>query len=156
MTGVTMTITGLEELQAKLGKLAAMQFLAPIIKASAEELKGLADVYPSASSANQPPAPYYKRGYGVVYASGKGKKTSQMMNRKWLVKASGFSATVVNTASYAQYVIGDRQAWFHQARGWKLITTAAQQESPRLVARIVSAIRALFYGPSNPVGGFYD
>ena len=143
MTGVTMTITGLEELQAKLGKLAAMQFLAPIIKTSADELKGLAAAYPNETEANRPPAPYYHRGYGVVLQSGRTVMSSKDMKHRWVVKASGFNATVTNVAPYAQYVIGDRQAWFHAARGWKLITTAAPQESPRLVQRIVDALKSL-------------
>lgn len=144
MTQITMTVTGIEEVKAKLDELAYAAWLKGLLQAAASDIEGLAKKYPNATSANAPPYPYYKRGYGTMYAKNRGRKTSETMNRKWHTSSANFSASVYNVASYSEYVIGERQAWFHKARGWKLLTTAAQQEVPKILQAISAKIVSLW------------
>lgn len=96
--------------------------------------------YPPASEANSPDNPkgrWYERGYGPrwrrqynrrgnrVRTAG-GRKTSQMMNRKWAVQAGDAGVVLQNSADYSAWVLHDptdtsrpHQASFHTARGWK-------------------------------------
>lgn len=92
-----------------------------------------------AEIAPYPPAPpytppsWYERGYGTRYQNRNGRKsgrkTSEMMGRRWDVRSRGDgSALVINTASYAQWVHSyDRQARVHTRRGWMTDRMAVQR-----------------------------
>lgn len=77
--------------------------------------------YPPSTAANRPPTPFYIRGRGLQLKRGN-KLNSEDLLHRWdtKVKASRDSIVgyVLNTASYAAFVVGDRQAWFHALRGW--------------------------------------
>jgi hypothetical protein len=80
--------------------------------------------YPPATEANSPrdePPYWYERGFGTRTKSGKGRRTSETLGRKWSIQPRGtIGAAVTNPASYAPYVHDYvEQAWFHAQRGWK-------------------------------------
>jgi hypothetical protein len=116
--------------------------------AAADRVRAEVSLYPPTSEANvpKPGHTHYVRGYGPVYVrvgasvstyqnkagrtaykvtgGAKGRKTSQMLNRKWSTKyrftASEAEAIIGNSATYAPYVHDDRkQASFHKVRGWR-------------------------------------
>jgi len=139
MTNITVTIAGLEPIVNALGKIGAADWLKVLLKTSANAIKGRAGVYPQATS------PRYDRGWGPVYASGKkGKKTSQNMRGQWSVTSSGLVASVENTATYSEFVIGQRQAWFHKKRGWPRIVDEVNAEAMNLSWEIDHKIESLF------------
>lgn len=122
MSDFDIRIEGAEEIARKLSggvdraaKRASMAIAAEIHRRIAP--------YPPASEANSPRdevSYWYERGFGTRYKTGKGRRTSQTLGRKWSVKSEGNGALVINTAGYANWVHDSvDQAWFHNVRDWK-------------------------------------
>ena len=88
---------------------------------SADEVlktKGLRN-YPRAGKGSTPPAPYYKRGTGYIYASGRTDGRSERLGTQWYVKREGYKVRIGNRASYAKYVHDDdTQAKAMAGLGW--------------------------------------
>jgi hypothetical protein len=138
MTNISITITGLDPIVKALGEIGAAKWLKALLLTSAKAIKGRAGIYPSETS------PRYDRGWGPIYASGKkGKKTSQNMRGQWHVTGQAFSAEVRNTATYSEFVIGERQVGFHERRGWPRIVDEAQAEGRNLEWEIDHKISTL-------------
>ena len=105
-----------------------------------------------------PPAPprrpgkgYYVRGRGGFTAKGKQTSSSEMLNRKWDVKAIAWGARLTNTASYSGWVhgpknstTGQRQAKVHKKHGWVSVTTGIDKvlKSGNAKALMLKAIEA--------------
>lgn len=84
--------------------------------------------YPPATSANQPPAPYYIRGRGMQYKNYNDMR-SEKLGTKWYSKAEGYETRIGNIASYAKYVHGDDdQASFMEPKGWRKLKEATQEK----------------------------
>jgi hypothetical protein len=66
----------------------------------------------------RPGKSYYVRGRGMLSSTGKLLSSSEMLNRKWSIKAIAWGARLTNTASYAGWVHGKRQAKIHKKTGW--------------------------------------
>jgi len=88
--------------------------------------------YPPATAANQPPAPYYQRGSGTIYASGRSSGTSENYGKKWNVQASRYNTEISNSASYAPYLAGEQQAKHMQRLGWRKLIDVAKEKLERL------------------------
>ena len=125
-------IEGLDRVVRKLRSLEDLSAYKNALKAAALHVKGKVAKYPPASEANRPKESgrWYERGYGMRWPGG-GRKTSEMLGRKWTTQArdSGMTQVVGNNVSYGPFVQGDRQAAFHERRGWKTIETVAKEES---------------------------
>jgi hypothetical protein len=138
MTSLKITITGLEPILKSLGEIGAAKWLKALLQTSATAIKGRAGVYPAWTS------PAYDRGWGPVYPSGrKGKKTSQNMRGQWHIVSQPFMAEVSNTATYSEFVIGERQRDFHKAHGWRSIVDETNAEARNLEWEISRKIEAL-------------
>lgn len=106
------------------------QTLKPAYVAIAELVRSEVAPYPPAV----PPSPpsWYERGYGTKYRKRDGgvtgRKTSQMLGRRWSVTARGNGAVVENSASYAPFVHSyEQQTLLHGARGWVTDREAIQR-----------------------------
>jgi len=131
MTDINIKITGLDVLQAALGKFPNE------VKAELGGLsKDVADLildetglraYPPLTAANLPPTPFYIRGRGTEAASGN-KGNSERYGTQFYVKAEGYTTTIGNRASYAKYLGGEEQAAAMARIGWrKLFDVAAEK-----------------------------
>ena len=75
--------------------------------------------YPRVGKGSTPPAPYYKRGTGYMYASGGTDLSSENLGKQWYVKREGELLRIGNRASYAKWVHGDDdQAEVMAGLGW--------------------------------------
>jgi len=147
---ITITVTGLDKLQAALAKFPneiADTFKVASQEASEEILNttGLRE-YPAATAANAPPVPYYVRGQGTQYASGN-RGNSERLGTQFYVQAGSYSAEIGNRASYADYVVGDKQAGAMKRIGWRqLYEVAVEKQSEialifnRWVARLITRL----------------
>lgn len=150
---VTVEVTGLRELQAKLNRLqdvgATLQ--TPFVQSAADIMTTMKE-YPPASEANRPSLvrPWYERGYGtrrVRMRDGAivGRKTSQMLNRSWSIR-SRFepreAEVIIGTrVTYARYVHdAAKQARFHKARGWLTVQTVAERYRAKVMERVEQAV----------------
>ena len=146
-------IQGLEEVVKKIEKLGRLDYLQAAIKASAAHVKGKVAQYPPSTAANAPGSKrWYERGYGSKWtrADGSigGRKTSEMLGRKWTTETRnrGLTAVVGNNVSYGPYVQGEKQAAFHKARGWKTAEDVAKEETDEVVRFITGAINKIMAG----------
>uniref|UniRef100_A0A6M3J4M5 Tail protein n=1 Tax=viral metagenome TaxID=1070528 RepID=A0A6M3J4M5_9ZZZZ len=101
--------------------------LSGITMAVIAEIENKLTPYPPSSEANRPGGPgsrWYERGYGsrwlTMRGQMRGRKTSQMLGRKWQKQRRGrIGAVLGSPVTYAPYVHHDeRQARFHGQRGW--------------------------------------
>ena len=84
--------------------------------------EGMGTNYPPAPPSSQPPAPYYKRGTGYMYAGGGTRGDSEDMGKKWVVESRGFSTKIGNTASYAKWIHDDKKQVAAMRRiGWRTL-----------------------------------
>lgn len=113
-------IRGVTELARRL-KIDLDRALVPAYVAIAEVIRNEIAPYPPAIPAKD--KRWYERGYGSKYRRKDGgitgRKTSEMLGRRWDVQAGPVSAVVRNNASYAPFVHDDeRQAAVHRRTGW--------------------------------------
>lgn len=105
--------------------------LEPAYLAVAELVRGEIAPYPPAPPYTPPS--WYERGYGTRYQDRNGRKTgrktSEMMGRRWEVRSRGDGAALVqNFASYAPWVHSyAKQAKVHTRRGWVTDRAAVQR-----------------------------
>jgi hypothetical protein len=134
---IVIEVKGLKELQAAMDKFpqksasymsqAGQQAFERVIK----DTKGL-EPYPDETAANMPPEPYYIRGRGTQTKSGN-RGNSRKMNTQWYAKREGYATRIGNSASYAQYVIGDNQAHFMAPKGWLKLVDVAKDKIKDIV-----------------------
>ena len=146
---VSIQVTGIEEIRA-----AMAQFPAEVKhgmeqagkEASAEVLGTVGlQAYPPATAANQPPAPFYLRGLGMVtkYGSGTNELSSETLGKQWNVAVNGYKTTIGNSASYAKWVHGDEQAKGMSKnatipKGWRKLTEVAKEKT-KVITKIYNA-----------------
>ena len=144
MAKAAIRIEGLGRLQGKMRKLDDLQGVKNAMRAAALHVKGKIAKYPPASEANRPSETgrWYERGYGMRWPGG-GKKTSEMLGRKWTIgqRDAGLTQVIGNNVSYGVYVQDDEhQARFHKRRGWKTIQMIAEEEADRVNEFIKDAV----------------
>ena len=146
----TIHVKGLDKLIGKLDTIAKLRMVKAGIKAGGLHIKGKIAKYPPATAANFPgpyPKRWYQRGWGSKYArlSGGvgGRMTSETLGRRWTIRPrdAGMSVVVGNNVSYGIFVQGEKQAAFHERRGWKTTEQIAKSEGPRVKELIAKAIR---------------
>lgn len=90
--------------------------------------------YPPESEANRPPAPYYERGRGTIRADGTSLGGSERLGTQWYVdRYSQMGVVIGNRASYAPFVNGPEQAWFHAPRGWRILDEVAEEKMQDII-----------------------
>ena len=143
-------IKGLDKLVGKLDTIAKLRVVKAGIKAGGLHIKGKIAKYPPRTIANMPgpyPKRWYQRGWGSKYArlSGGigGRQTSETLARRWTIRPrdAGMSVVVGNNVSYGIFVQGEKQAAFHERRGWKTTEMIAKSEGPEVRELIAKAIR---------------
>jgi len=133
-------VRGLEALKLKLARLAQVM-PSYLVKASTEVSNELLDntvglrKYPPETKANRPPTPYYIRGTGMQYKSHNDLKSEQLGTR-WNVEKYGTGARVYNTASYAEYVHGEKQNHKLAEYGWRKISDVFEKKVPTILNKI--------------------
>ena len=85
-------------------------------------------LYPPEGKGNREPFPYWERGYGMRYASGKTGKMSERYGTSWHVKARYGSVLMSTKTSYAQYVGGEKQSKEMHDIGWRKVIDVAKQK----------------------------
>lgn len=121
MTEINVQVKGLEELKAKLskvGKKLSSYMSSAAVEASKDLLKheGL-QKYPPMTDANRAPEPYYIRGVGMQYKSHNDYR-SEKLGASFTVTKIGYGARIGNNASYAPYVVGEKQSNVMKNIGW--------------------------------------
>lgn len=140
MTTIKVRAEGVSEILAKYGRMP--HFLASKLKAAGKDAgvevvntRGLKN-YPPPTGANAPPVPYYVRGVGTQYAS-RNLGNSEQYGARWDIKPGTRRTVVSNSASYAPYLAGERQARAMARIGWRKLFDVAK-EKMRLITEIFS------------------
>jgi len=94
-------------------------------------------LYPPTGPGNRPPTPYWVRGVGLQTARGN-RNNSQMMNKKFTVKTANNIIRVKNNATYAEFVIGEKQNRYMGIIGWRRMIDVAKEKTPE-ITRILNA-----------------
>lgn len=145
MAKAAIKIEGLGRLRGKLRKLDDLEGIKYAMVAGAKHVKAKVAEYPPESEANRPSETgrWYERGYGTRWPGG-GKKTSEMLGRKWSppqVRDGGLTVVIGNNVSYGVYVQDDdHQARFHKKNKWKTIQDVAAEEADRVNEYIKDAV----------------
>jgi hypothetical protein len=135
---INIKIEGLDKLIKKLGmwdSIITDTLQAASIEASNEVLntQGLR-AYPPETAANRPPEPYYIRGRGTQYKS-KNDGKSERYGTQFYTISSGYSATIGNRASYAEYLTSKDDQAEHMAKlGWRKLWDVAMEKQPKIQA----------------------
>lgn len=83
--------------------------------------------YPPLTPANYPPTPYYIRGRGTELKRGN-KYNSERLGSQFYVRSQRTSTYIGNRASYADYVVGEKQAMFMGIYGWRKLAEVAEEK----------------------------
>ena len=91
-------------------------------------------------------AGYRKGTIQIPYVRGRGAGKSQKLNRSYLVlRGTIAESQVVSTASYAQYVVGNKQAPIHQGRWLTTDEIAKRMEDSGQIKTVVEqAVNQIF------------
>ena len=133
MSNFKVELEGDEELLKDIKTWQDGEYLEKIIRDFSDLIKNTLSKYPPTSEANQPNrfGKWYQRGWGTRTSTG-GTHTSENLKEKWYINLRGKEAEIGNTASYAVYVQGNQQTWFHKARGWLTLEDESEKEVPEI------------------------
>jgi len=141
-------IEGLDRLIRKLHRVQPTSMFRATMRSGAEMVRGWIAQYPRSTSANHPgQGSWYERGYGPRWmradGSVTGRRTSETLGRRWAsdVSANGMSAKVGNNASYAPFVQGKEQVWYHKRTGWRTTIEAVREMGPKVRDFLLSQYR---------------
>ncbi len=90
--------------------------------------------YPPEGRGNHPPAPYYKRGTGMQYASGRNDNSSENLKKRWTVKRKGSAVEIANSASYGNKIHGEAQPRHLAKIGWRKLVSTARSKTKEITA----------------------
>ena len=149
-------IEGLEQVIAKLDKMAGVVWLRTTLITAAIMVKNEVAKYPAASEANTPyQRRWYQRGWGTKWmrkdGSVNGRQTSETLGRRWHYKrvesAGEMQMVIGNNASYAPFVQGaEKQAAFHKSRGWVTAEAALEQARPMIMRMVQDRVNEQLKG----------
>jgi len=135
------TVTGIEAVIAKLGKLQAEVLVAPWIQAVGIDAQTWMAEYPPSTEANVANAMgrWYERGRGSWRTRKNGSTVndgkSERLQANWTMTTTdgGLGALVGTSVTYARFV-NDRevQAGFHARRGWRTVQRWKEQRWPEM------------------------
>jgi hypothetical protein len=131
MTEIKIKVLGIDKIQANFARF-QQEFQAAFRGAGDEVANEILNTeglrkYPPATSANQPPTPYYIRGRGTQYASRNNGK-SERYGTQFYTEPLQYGVEIGNRASYAQWLAGENQASRMGAIGWRKLHEVAQEK----------------------------
>jgi len=153
---VTIEIKGLDELVKKLSDLGQLSKVHAGIQAAGMYLKGKLAVYPprkrvTIASLGGWKSEKQRRWFFAALREGKievpyrrgSSPGSEDLANKWTSKydQSKFEAVVGNNASYARFVMGDKQSSMMKVIGWKTVETIATDETKRVQEYVFDAVK---------------
>jgi hypothetical protein len=123
------------ELVKALGTDLRTKVIQPAAYAWAQQTKRILVAYPDQAAPTNPNR-WYQRGYGPKWrrkdGSIGGRKTSQMLNRRWSVVRETWGALVGNPVTYAHWVHSSKeQAAIHRRNNWKTDERAVTEAKPK-------------------------
>lgn len=134
---ITIVVHGLDRVQAALNRFPneITQMMRDASTEASEEILNTTGLhsYPDATAANAPPTPYYVRGQGTQYASYL-KRTSQKLGTQFYVQPTAYGAEIGNRASYAEHVVGEKQAGAMAGIGWRRMIDVAEEKLDEISA----------------------
>lgn len=142
---ITISLQGDKELMAKLKRL---ENPAPAIQRGMEnyvtDIQKKVTAYPPETIANRSPGvngySWYVRRDGVHTITGKRYRTSQDMANSWTFETrrmgGGVRTTILNDATYSDFVVGKKQVWYHANRGWIKVPKFIEASKGQLVRAI--------------------
>jgi len=136
-------------LHLRLEKLGRQDVFRDVLGAIGDRIRTRTREYPPPSIANSPDNPsghWYVRGYGTMYASGVGYRTSQDLKSKWYTRLFPTYVEVGNTATYAPFVHGPDQVPIHKQRGWKSLLEETTRIVPELLRKMAEHIEKIWGG----------
>jgi len=150
---LTIKIEGIEKLTANMKEF-GQELQSGLEGAGQEVAREVLDtpglrVYPPATSANQPPTPYYIRGRGTQYKRGNDGR-SERYGTQFTTNQVGTVTYIGNRASYAPYLGGEKQSTVSAIHGWRRLLDVAKEKLPQITkiyqAWINRAIKRLGLG----------
>jgi hypothetical protein len=144
MSGITVEVNGLKELQEKYKQInkVSSRYMSAAAKEAIERfilpVEGIKK-YPPETAANLPPTPYYIRGRGVQVSPKRNLLNSERYGTKFYIKRVPYGAIIGNSASYAPYLTGTVMQAKNMARiGWRKLIDVAKQNKVK-IAEVFSA-----------------
>lgn len=148
-TEATITTRGFKRLLRKLDARQYRVAARRIVARGTVEVRDRMAAYPPEGRWNRPDGPgsrWYQRLFGPRWmrADGSigGRDTSERLQRSWQAtvgeKGKHVVGRVYTTVSYAPYVQGNKQPWFHKRHGWKTakqIVRRWKRERANIIAR---------------------
>jgi hypothetical protein len=133
---ISIKIDGVKKLSENLEKYGKELYTA--IEAAAKEsgteildTRGLRK-YPPETAANNPPYPYYERGFGTRVSPTESLQTSEVLGKQFYVSSRKTTTTIGNRASYALLVVGERQRKNMARIGWRKLLDVAIDKIPEI------------------------
>ena len=151
---VQMKIQGMDRVVAALGQFQREIYMA-VGLAGKDMAKNITDTkglqnYPPSSERNTPPGKngngYYIRGRGWMRKSGADYTlvpSSERLGTRWFTRVQSFHTYVSNTASYAEFIHGDRQPLWAKTVGWRKLAEVANEKMGQSVIIYERHIQAL-------------
>ena len=137
---LTIVVHGLDRVQAALNRFPneIAQTLQAASTEAAEEILNTTGVrsYPGATAANAPRpgrSSYYIRGRGTQYAS-RNDGRSERLGTQFYVQPTAYGAEIGNRASYAEHVVGEKQAGAMAGIGWRRMIDVAEEKLDEISA----------------------
>lgn len=154
---LTITINGLAEVRKKFDVDPKIK-ITEVVETVGKVVKRQLEIYPPPNAGNAPKTyqrgrwnTWYERGYGTKWVTSRGevrgRRTSQNLGKQWTLTASGLTATISNSVSYAGWVHKTgKQTGFHAAHGWMTEINAAMKainsaEAQSAMNKIVDAYK---------------
>ena len=124
---ITINLSGVKQLKERNEILMGTKLLEAGLKRGALYLKTQSAIYPP----KPPQSTYNRKGAAGGLASG------------WQIDGEVKDRTVIlrNNIPYAQWVQGEKQAWFHKRTGWRNVPTILKDNKERVAELVLDTLR---------------
>ena len=124
---ITINLSGVKQLKERNEVFMGTKLLEAGLKRGALYLKTQSAIYPP----KPPQSTYNRKGAAGGLASG------------WQIDGEVKDLTVIlrNNIPYAQWVQGEKQAWFHKRTGWRNVPTILEDNKERVAELVLDTLR---------------
>jgi len=124
---ITINLSGVKQLKERNEVFMGTKLLEAGLKRGALYLKTQSAIYPP----KPPQSTYNRKGAAGGLASG------------WQIDGEIKDLTVIlrNNIPYAQWVQGEKQAWFHKRTGWRNVPTILEDNKERVAELVLDTLR---------------